>query len=153
MEGVVRTFSVVSGWQGGLGSSDIVRRYLKEMKRFSVPTAAEEIELTKRMRPTGGQGESSQGEDRICAEAASRVRAARDELVQRNLALVLSVVKHYINRGVPFLDLVQEGNMGLMLAADKFDPSMGYKFSTFAYLYKGLRGSEWVKLYLLEHAS
>ena len=135
MEGVAKTFSTVSERQGGLGSSDIVRRYLKEMKRFSTLTAAEEIELTKRMGPTGRPGESAEVKDRLCAPSPSRVRMARNELVERNLALVLSVAKNYINRGVPFLDLVQEGNMGLMLAADKFDPSMGYKFSTSAYFY------------------
>lgn len=72
-------------------------------------------------------------QERIIAEKANQGDSyARDQLIEANLRLVVSVAKKYMNRGLSFLDLIQEGNLGLMKAVDKFDSSLGYKFSTYA---------------------
>lgn len=91
---------------------DPVRMYLKEIGKVDLLTAEEEVELAKRME---------QGEE-----------WAKQQLVQANLRLVVSIAKKYVGRGMLFLDLIQEGNMGLMKAVDKFDYTKGYKFSTYA---------------------
>ena len=93
-------------------SDDSVKMYLREIGRVPLLTAKEEIELARRI-----------GEDDI---------VAKRKLVRHNLRLVVSIAKKYINRGLPFLDLIQEGNLGLIRAAEKFDPERGYKFSTYA---------------------
>ena len=91
---------------------DPVRLYLKEIGRVPLLDADREMELAKRM---------SEGDE-----------AAKNELVEANLRLVVSIAKRYIGRGMFFLDLIQEGNLGLMKAVDKFDYTKGYKFSTYA---------------------
>ena len=91
---------------------DPVRLYLKEIGRVPLLSADREMELAKRM---------SEGDE-----------AAKTELVEANLRLVVSIAKRYIGRGMFFLDLIQEGNLGLMKAVDKFDYTKGYKFSTYA---------------------
>lgn len=91
---------------------DPVRLYLKEIGQIQLISAEEELELGKRI---------SEG-DKVAAE----------KLVNANLRLVVSIAKRYTNRGMQFLDLIQEGNMGLMKAAEKYDYQMGYKFSTYA---------------------
>lgn len=91
---------------------DPVRMYLREIGRVNLLTAAEEVDLAKRM------------------EAGSM--AARERLIQANLRLVVSVAKKYIGRGMSLLDLIQEGNIGLIRAVEKFDYRRGYKFSTYA---------------------
>jgi len=91
---------------------DPVRLYLKEIGRVPLLDADREMELAKRM---------SEGDE-----------AAKTELVEANLRLVVSIAKRYIGRGMFFLDLIQEGNLGLMKAVDKFDYTKGYKFSTYA---------------------
>ncbi len=96
----------------GLGIEDPVRMYLKEIGKVDLLTAEEEVELAKRM------------------EAGDE--AARQQLVEANLRLVVSIAKKYVGRGMLFLDLIQEGNMGLMKAVEKFDYRKGYKFSTYA---------------------
>src|SRR5919204_1749017 len=91
---------------------DPVRMYLKEIGRVNLLTAAEEVTLAKEM------------------EAGSE--EARQHLTEANLRLVVSVAKKYLNRGLSFLDLIQEGNIGLMRAVEKFDYRRGFKFSTYA---------------------
>ena len=91
---------------------DPVRMYLREIGRVNLLTAAEEVDLAKKM------------------EAGSM--AARERLIQANLRLVVSVAKKYIGRGMSLLDLIQEGNIGLIRAVEKFDYRRGYKFSTYA---------------------
>lgn len=92
--------------------TDPVRMYLKEIGRVPLLTAKEEVELAKRI------------------EAHSR--AARRKLIEANLRLVVSIAKKYISRGLSLLDLIQEGNQGLMRAVEKYDWRRGYKFSTYA---------------------
>jgi RNA polymerase primary sigma factor len=91
---------------------DPVRMYLREIGRVNLLTAQEEVELAKKM------------------EAGSM--AARERLIKANLRLVVSVAKKYIGRGMSLLDLIQEGNIGLIRAVEKFDYRRGYKFSTYA---------------------
>jgi RNA polymerase primary sigma factor len=93
-------------------SSDPVKIYLKEIGRFPLLSAEEEIELATRM----AQGDPF----------------ARKRLSEANLRLVVSIAKKYVGRGMQFLDLIQEGNLGLIKAVEKFDYTKGYKFSTYA---------------------
>ncbi|MCB0882520.1 MAG: RNA polymerase sigma factor RpoD [Thermoleophilia bacterium] len=94
------------------GGSDSVRAYLREIGKVPLLTAAEEVSLAKRIERSD--------------------EAARAALIEANLRLVVSVAKRYSGRGMSFLDLIQEGNLGLMRAVEKFDYRKGYKFSTYA---------------------
>ena len=94
---------------------DPVRMYLKEIGKVPLLTAEEEVELAKRMEAGGPDGE-----------------LAKQKLCEANLRLVVSIAKKYVGRGMLFLDLIQEGNLGLIKAVDKFDWTKGYKFSTYA---------------------
>lgn len=105
----------------GVKINDPVRMYLKEIGRVDLLTADEEVQLAKRIEA----GDKDDGD----AEDAA---AARDELAEANLRLVVSIAKRYVGRGMSFLDLIQEGNMGLMKAVNKFDYTKGFKFSTYA---------------------
>jgi RNA polymerase primary sigma factor len=96
----------------GVKINDPVRMYLKEIGRVPLLKASEEVELAKRIEA----GDES----------------AKRELAEANLRLVVSIAKRYVGRGMLFLDLIQEGNMGLIKAVDKFDYRKGYKFSTYA---------------------
>lgn len=96
----------------GISTEDHVRMYLKEIGKVSLLSAKEEIDLSQRME-TGD------------------VEAKR-KLAEANLRLVVSIAKRYVGRGMQFLDLIQEGNMGLIKAVEKFDYKKGYKFSTYA---------------------
>ena len=96
----------------GVSIEDPVRMYLKEIGKVSLLTADEEIELAKRME---------QGDEE-----------AKKRLAEANLRLVVSIAKRYVGRGMLFLDLIQEGNLGLIKAVEKFDYRNGYKFSTYA---------------------
>ncbi|MBQ1401220.1 MAG: RNA polymerase sigma factor RpoD [Firmicutes bacterium] len=96
----------------GVAVDDPVRMYLKEIGKVPLLTADEEKELAKRME---------QGDEK-----------AKQQLCEANLRLVVSIAKRYVGRGMLFLDLIQEGNMGLIKAVDKFDWRKGYKFSTYA---------------------
>lgn len=97
-------------------TDDSVGLFLREMARYPLLTQAQEIELAREIARGGPHAEP-----------------AKRKLVRSNLRLVVSIAKKYLNRGVPFLDLIQEGAMGLMRAAEKFDYERGYKFSTYAY--------------------
>lgn len=96
----------------GVSIDDPVRMYLKEIGKVPLLTAEEEIELAKRME---------QGDEE-----------AKRKLAEANLRLVVSIAKRYVGRGMLFLDLIQEGNLGLIKAVEKFDYRKGYKFSTYA---------------------
>lgn len=96
----------------GISIDDPVRMYLKEIGRVPLLTAEEEVELAKRIE---------QGDEE-----------AKKRLAEANLRLVVSIAKRYVGRGMLFLDLIQEGNMGLLKAVEKFDYRKGYKFSTYA---------------------
>lgn len=100
----------------GISIDDPVRMYLKEIGRVSLLTAEDEIRLAK-LRDNG--------DDAAREEAAGR-------LAEANLRLVVSIAKRYVGRGMQFLDLIQEGNLGLIKAVEKFDYTKGYKFSTYA---------------------
>ena len=103
--------------QEGLSIDDPVRMYLKEIGRVPLLSAEREKELAMIM--TGEYGDDIK-------------KAAKDELIEANLRLVVSIAKRYVGKGMFFLDLIQEGNLGLMKAVEKFDYSKGYKFSTYA---------------------
>ncbi len=96
----------------GVGTDDPVRMYLKEIGKVPLLSAEEEIELAQRM--------------------ADGDIEARRRLAEANLRLVVSIAKRYVGRGMLFLDLIQEGNLGLIKAVEKFDYTKGYKFSTYA---------------------
>ena len=96
---------------------DPVRLYLKEIGRVPLLTPEREHELAEIM---------------MISDDPVRAKAAKNELVEANLRLVVSIAKRYVGRGMFFLDLIQEGNLGLMKAVDKFDYTKGYKFSTYA---------------------
>ena len=104
--------------QEGLAIDDPVRMYLKEIGRVPLLTADRERELAEIMTSEETDGDTK--------------KAAKDELVEANLRLVVSIAKRYVGKGMFFLDLIQEGNLGLMKAVEKFDYSKGYKFSTYA---------------------
>lgn len=92
--------------------ADVTQLYLNEIGANRLLTAEEEVSLSRRMK----QGEFH----------------ARQKMIEHNLRLVVNVAKHYLNRGIPLLDLVEEGNLGLMHALEKFDPERGFRFSTYA---------------------
>jgi RNA polymerase primary sigma factor len=124
--------------RGEGGTSDTVRMYLKEIGRVSLLTAEDERDLAMRIE-TGVQaqqrldnGALADMDRRICAGAIRDGDEARAELIQANLRLVVSIAKRYVGRGMLFLDLIQEGNLGLMRAVEKFDYTKGFKFSTYA---------------------
>ena len=103
--------------QEGLAIDDPVRMYLKEIGRVPLLSAERERELAEIM---------------ATAESEAERDKAKNELVEANLRLVVSIAKRYVGKGMFFLDLIQEGNLGLMKAVDKFDYKKGYKFSTYA---------------------
>lgn len=128
-------------------SSDPIRIYLKEIGKVPLLTAEEEIALAKRIE--AGAEAAAKSTDLLTGDGSlwkklpfderrkyRRMVAdgerARQELTSANLRLVVSISKRYVNRGVPILDLVQEGNLGLMRAVQKYDYSKGFKFSTYA---------------------
>ena len=124
-----------------MSSDDTVGLYLKEMARVPLLTTEEEVDLAKRLgsRQRGAGGTGSVGRRATSTRFGSRWKqsiedgkAARDHLIKANTRLVVSIAKKYMGRGVHFLDLIQEGNLGLMKAVEKFDYTRGYRFSTYA---------------------
>lgn len=134
-------------------SDDAVGAFFKEMARYPLLKPNEEIELARRVKFLGEIEELRQAMQKELdrpptkAEVAQRLglnerqlehrlylsRVAKRKMIRSNLRLVVSIAKRYLNRGVPFLDLIQEGALGLNRATEKFDPDKGYKFSTYAY--------------------
>ena len=120
-------------------SSDLFRQYLREIGRIPLLTAAEEVELARRVEA----GLFAEERLRVAPDLDSQLaldldklvvmgRMAKRRLIEANLRLVVSVAKRYVGRGLTMLDLVQEGNLGLIRAVEKFDYARGYKFSTYA---------------------
>jgi len=134
-------------------TDDAVGAFFKEMARYPLLKPAEEIELARQVRFLGQVEEfreswgAEKGQPPTLAQVAEAFslsetefrqklhhgRAAKRRMIRSNLRLVVSIAKRYLNRGVPFLDLIQEGALGLNRATEKFDPDKGYKFSTYAY--------------------
>jgi len=120
-------------------ADDTVGLYLKEIGRVPLLTAPQEVDLAQRMERGREARERLQSEADLTPEEQECLHllvedglAAREHLINANSRLVISVAKKYIGRGVPFLDLIQEGNIGLIRAARKFDWRRGHKFSTYA---------------------
>ncbi|TVR21887.1 MAG: sigma-70 family RNA polymerase sigma factor [Anaerolineaceae bacterium] len=129
-----------AGYRQALDTDDVVGLYLKEAGRVPLLTADEEVSLAKRME-RGDQarehlenyGDSLPMDDVYdLKDAVIDGEMAQEHLVRANARLVISVAKKYIGRGVPFLDLIQEGNIGLIRATNKFEYQRGHKFSTYA---------------------
>jgi len=134
-------------------TDDAVGAFFKEMARHPLLKASEEIELARQVKflsdvdavkedlvkATGRSPTFSALAERLELSPAQlkqklhQGRAAKRRMIRSNLRLVVSIAKRYLNRGVPFLDLIQEGALGLNRATEKFDPDKGYKFSTYAY--------------------
>jgi RNA polymerase primary sigma factor len=116
---------------------DSISLYLKEIGQVPLLTAEEEVRLAKRMergrkaRRRLARGEVTDNREQL-EKLVDEGKASQEHLVKANSRLVVSVAKKYIGRGVPFLDLIQEGNIGLIRAVNKFDYRRGYKFSTYA---------------------
>lgn len=103
---------ILSSVKADVATTDAVRQYLREVGKYPLLSPEEEIEIGNRLK----QGDSD----------------AKETLIKSNLRLVVSIAKRFIYSGVPFLDLIQDGNLGLMRAVDRFDVDKGYKFSTYS---------------------
>ena len=130
------------------GIDDPVRMYLKEIGKVNLHTPDEEIQLAQDMgagdaareqlaeiekaRKNGEEVSLAQEEEKELKRAIRKGEAAKQRLAEANLRLVVSIAKRYVGRGMLFLDLIQEGNLGLIKAVEKFDYTKGYKFSTYA---------------------
>lgn len=110
--------------------NDSISTYLEEIGRIPLLTAAEEIELGHMVQVWQTWED---GPEAAPALVQRRGRRARERMMKANLRLVVSVAKKFQNRGIPILDLIQEGNIGLARGVEKFDPTRGYKFSTYGY--------------------
>ena len=121
-------------------TADPVKDYLKQIGRVALLNAAQEVELAERIEAGLYAEHQLKGDESMVRTKAGRElamivedgRAAKDHLLEANLRLVVSLAKRYTGRGMLFLDLIQEGNLGLIRAVEKFDYSKGYKFSTYA---------------------
>ena len=124
-------------------ASDPVRMYLKEIGKVPLLTAAEEIDLAMKIEAGVEASEKLKAADKGKAELDRRERRrlrrieqvgldAKRQLIEANLRLVVSIAKRHVGRGMQFLDLIQEGNLGLIRAVEKFDYTKGFKFSTYA---------------------
>jgi len=122
----------------GISSDDTVGLYLKEMARVPLLTTSQEVQLARLLvkgrsayRKLSKNGHNPSLRRRL-EKSIEEGRQAREHLIKANTRLVVSIAKKYIGRGVPFLDLIQEGNLGLMKAVEKFDHTRGFRFSTYA---------------------
>ena len=120
-------------------SSDLFRQYLREIGRIPLLTAVEEVDLARRVEAGLFAEERLDNSDDLDSQLALDLdkivvmgRMAKRRLIEANLRLVVSVAKRYVGRGLTMLDLVQEGNLGLIRAVEKFDYARGFKFSTYA---------------------
>jgi RNA polymerase sigma factor (sigma-70 family) len=120
-------------------SADLVRVYLNEIGKVALLTAADEVELAKRIEAGLYAGHLLAASNDFTRARKRELRAlvidgerAKDHLLRANLRLVVSLAKRYTGHGMPFLDLIQEGNLGLIRAVEKFDYAKGFKFSTYA---------------------
>ncbi|BFM39866.1 RNA polymerase sigma factor, RpoD/SigA family [Synechocystis sp. LKSZ1] len=150
---LVEQFGKASGYSKS-PSDDTVGAFFKEMARYPLLNAEEEVILAQQVQSLVQAEEKRQALEQArqapltkleWAEAMGfsnerqfeawlyRGRSAKRKMIRSNLRLVVSIAKRYLNRGVPFLDLIQEGAIGLNRASEKFDPNKGYKFSTYAY--------------------
>jgi RNA polymerase primary sigma factor len=124
----------------GGATADPVKDYLKQIGRVPLLTAGQEVELAKRIEAgvfagyklAEGSGVLRPGQSIDLEQVAEDGRRAKNHLVEANLRLVVSLARRYAGRGVLFLDLIQEGNLGLIRGVEKFDYTKGYKFSTYA---------------------
>src|SRR5207249_4935583 len=122
-----------------LGDLDALGTYLREIGRYPLLNAAQEVELAKRIENGEKSKKRLQKETGLGAAQRRKIEAterdgasAKHDMVQANLRLVVSIARRYRATGIPLLDLVQEGNIGLMRAVDKFEWRKGFKFSTYA---------------------
>ena len=121
-------------------TADPVKSYLKRIGKVPLLNARQEVELAKRIEAglfadhmlAEGSGMLCPGQSIDLGRVAEDGRRAKDHLVEANLRLVVSLAKRYTGRGMLFLDLIQEGNLGLIRGVEKFDYTKGYKFSTYA---------------------
>src|SRR5581483_2262828 len=111
-ENLAQEIQLLTKLEGGSENTDPVRQYLKEIGKYPLLEAEDEVELAKRFE----KGD----------------KKAKDKLTESNLRLVVSIAKKYIGRGLSLLDLIQEGNQGLIRAVEKYDWRRGFKFSTYA---------------------
>jgi RNA polymerase primary sigma factor/RNA polymerase nonessential primary-like sigma factor len=125
------------------GEADLVRQYLNQIAATPLLTAQQEVELSKRIeaglyafevlrQASAGERELAADERRRLQKIADDGQRAKDHMIRANLRLVVSVAKKHSHRGLPLLDVIQEGNLGLIRAVEKFDYAKGYKFSTYA---------------------
>jgi RNA polymerase primary sigma factor len=136
----LRDLQAEEAYLSAIDADDTIGLYLKEIGRVPLLTAAEEVSLAKRMekakfareRLAARRGRLTPKKRAELEAVIEDGMAAREHLITANSRLVISVAKKYIGRGVPFLDLIQEGNIGLIRAAKKFDYHRGHKFSTYA---------------------
>jgi RNA polymerase primary sigma factor len=141
--GRARVSSYTSPDHAGGAGADPVHTYLKEIGKVPLLTGELEVELAKRIEAGTAAAEElarhEEGQHRLAADERTKVQRqvrrgqrAKEALIEANLRLVVSIAKRYRNRGLAFLDLIQEGNLGLMRAVEKFDYTKGFKFSTYA---------------------
>jgi RNA polymerase primary sigma factor len=134
--------SVKESGDGDAMSADTVRMYLREIGRVDLLNAAGEVSIAQRIeagrhaRDLLAAGPEAMAAAQVTTQQLRRLmgdgEVARAELIQANLRLVVSIAKRYAGRGMHLLDLIQEGNLGLMRAVEKFDHNKGFKFSTYA---------------------
>ena len=136
-EGPAVTEELIEASHGSV--SDPVRLYLNEIGRYQLLTAQQEVELAMQMEAGRKALERLQGDEDLSEEDRALLQheveigeEAHKQLVQSNLRLVVAIARRYVGRGMPLLDLIQEGNVGLMRAVERFDYRRGFKFSTYA---------------------